>query len=89
MFYTETYLNKARRSEPFMTRYDWVMRTISDPKECYDMFRMSRPLFDSLHDLLVSSYGLTSSKKMTSVEALAMFLWTIGAPQSFVQDLFK
>jgi hypothetical protein len=85
MFYTETYLNKAGRSEPFMTGYNWVMRTISDPKECYDMFRMSRALFDSLHDLLVSSYGLTSSKKMTSVEALAMFLWTIGAPQSFVQ----
>jgi hypothetical protein len=46
---------------------------------------MSRQLFDSLHELLVSSYGLTSSSKMISIEALAMFLWTIGAPQSFVQ----
>jgi hypothetical protein len=46
---------------------------------------MSRPLFDRLHDLLVSSYGLASSSKMTSIEALAMFLWTVGAPQSFVQ----
>jgi hypothetical protein len=85
MFYTETYLNKSVRSEPLTTGYDWVMRTTSDPIQCYDMFRMSRPLFESLHDLLVSSYELTSSKKMTSIEALAMFLWTVGAPQSFVQ----
>jgi hypothetical protein len=62
MFYTETYLNKSVRSEPLTTRYDWPMRTTSEPTQCYDMFRMSRQLFESLHDLLVSSYGLTSSK---------------------------
>uniref|UniRef100_J3LD71 Myb/SANT-like domain-containing protein n=1 Tax=Oryza brachyantha TaxID=4533 RepID=J3LD71_ORYBR len=47
--------------------------------------KMSRPLFERLHNLLVSSYELKSSYKMDSVEALGMFLWPIGAPQSFVQ----
>jgi hypothetical protein len=46
---------------------------------------MSRLLFDRLHDSLVLSYGLTSSGKMASTEALLMFLWIVGAPQSFVQ----
>jgi len=85
MFNTENYLNKSTRKVPIMSGYDWAMQTFSDPKECYEMFRMSRPLFDRLHDLLVSSYDLISSSKMTSIEALGMFLWTVGAPQSFVQ----
>ena len=85
MYYAETLLNKSKRRESLLPGYVWVMRTLSDPKECYEMFRMSRPLFERLNDLLVLSYGLTSSSKMTSIEALAMFLWTIGASQSFVQ----
>lgn len=41
-------------------------------------------MFERLHSLL-QSYGLKSSKKMSSVEALAMFLWIIGAPPSVRQ----
>jgi hypothetical protein len=85
MFYAHNYLTKSTRKEPKMSGYEWVMITLSDPTDCYEMFRMSRPLFDRLHDLLVSSYGLTSSGKMASTEALGMFLWTVGVPQSFVQ----
>jgi hypothetical protein len=85
MFYAENYLTKSVRKVPILSGYDWVMLTLNDPKECYDMFRMSRPLFDRLHDLLVSSYELTSSCKMSSIKALGMFLWTIAAPQSFIQ----
>lgn len=85
MYYTDTYLNKSERIEPDESGHDWVMKTLRVPKDCYDMFRMSRPLFDRLHDLLVTSYGLKSSNKMSSIEALGMFLWTIGAPQSFTQ----
>jgi len=44
------------------------------------MFRMHRDVFDSLHNLLVEKYGLKSTKKMSSIEALAMFLWMYGAP---------
>ncbi|WVZ53935.1 hypothetical protein U9M48_004820 [Paspalum notatum var. saurae] len=41
--------------------------------------------FHSLHDLLVNSYGLKSTNKFSSTEALGMFLWMVGAPQSFRQ----
>ncbi|XP_062204812.1 protein ALP1-like [Phragmites australis] len=85
MYYADTYLNKSRRRESILSGHDWVMHTLNIPKDCYDMFRMSRPLFDTLHNLLVSSYGLKSSSNMSSIEALGMFLWTIGAPQSFTQ----
>ena len=33
----------------------------------------------------MESYGLQSTTKMSSVEALAMFLWVVGAPQSVRQ----
>jgi hypothetical protein len=85
MFYAENYLTKSARKEPIMSGYDWVITTLRGLIECYEMFMMSQPLFNRLHDLLVSSYGLTSSRKMTSIEALEMFLWTVGPPQSFVQ----
>ena len=42
-------------------------------------------MFLLLHDLLVQSYGLKSSSKSASVEALAMFLWMVGTPQSVRQ----
>jgi hypothetical protein len=37
------------------------------------MFRMNPDIFMSLHDLLVSNYGLKSSRNVSSVESLAMF----------------
>jgi hypothetical protein len=46
---------------------------------------MSLNVFMALHDLLVSSYGLTSTRNVTSIESLAMFLWIVGGPQSFSQ----
>jgi hypothetical protein len=46
------------------------------------MFPMSTV---TLYDLLVSSYSLTSSRNITSIELLAMFLWIVGGPQSFSQ----
>jgi hypothetical protein len=39
-------------------------------------------MFLRLYDLLVESYGLKSSSKSNSVEALGMFLWMVGALQS-------
>lgn len=46
---------------------------------------MNRDVFNSLHNVLVSHYGLESSREVTSVESLAMFLWVVGGPQSFSQ----
>jgi hypothetical protein len=42
-------------------------------------------VFYNLHEVLVNSYGLTSSDEMMSIEALDMFLWMCGAPQSVRQ----
>ena len=47
---------------------------------------MSPNIFMSLHDLLVSTYGLTSTINVSSIESLAMFLWMVGGPQAFAQD---
>lgn len=63
----------------------WVQRTLTRDSSCYKMFRVEIPLFNRLHNTLVESYGLQSTTKMSSVEALAMFLWVLGAPQSVRQ----
>ena len=70
----DKYCNKAKRRKPIETRLQWVERNLRDGNKCYNMFRMSLAIFDRLHDLLVESYGLKSSTKSTSVEALGMFL---------------
>ena len=38
-----------------------------------------------LHNVLVGSYGLKSTRRMSSMEALGLFLWICGAPQSVRQ----
>jgi hypothetical protein len=49
------------------------------------MFRMTPEMFYSLHTLLRAEYGLRDTKKSTSIEALGMFLWIVGAPRSVRQ----
>jgi hypothetical protein len=49
------------------------------------MFRVERHLFNRLHNTLVQSYGLRYTTKLTFVEALALFLWVVGSPQSVRQ----
>jgi hypothetical protein len=39
----------------------------------------------ALHNLLVSTHGLTSTNNISSIESLAMFLWIVGGPRSFLQ----
>ena len=67
------------------TGLQWVMRCMDWPRYFYKMFRMSPDIFMSLHDLLVSTYGLTSTIHVSSIESLAMFLWIVGGPQAFAQ----
>jgi hypothetical protein len=52
---------------------------------------MSRDVFDKLLSTLVENYGLMSTRVMSYVEALGMFVWMCGVPQSFVQvkNIFK
>ena len=46
---------------------------------------MSPDILMSVHDLIVSTYGLTSTINVSSIESLVMFLWIVGGPQAFVQ----
>jgi len=70
----DKYCNKAKRRKPMVTGLQWVERTLGDRKRSYNMFIMSPTMFDRLHDLLIESYGLKSSTKSTSVEALVLFV---------------
>ena len=76
---------EAPTNIPVMNGIQWVELTLEDRVECFNMFRMRRSVFLSLHDTLVQNYGLRPSRKMCTKEALGMFLWTCGAPQSFRQ----
>ncbi|CAM0913236.1 unnamed protein product [Alopecurus aequalis] len=87
----EKYLMKSKRKEARVTGQQWVYDNLGSSKDCYKMFRMHRPCFDALHETLVQDYGLRETSNMCSEEALGMFLWTVGSPQSVsqVQNRFK
>jgi len=78
----DTYCSRSdyREVPVGMSGLEWVERKLLNRQKCYNMFRMTPTLFHRLHDLLVENYGLKSSAKSTSIEALAMFLWMVGAP---------
>src|SRR6266540_685127 len=84
-YHYNKFLNKAPRRQPEISGYDWVISTLNNPRACYKIFRMTRPVFDSLHDTLTNYYGLRSSTGMNSIECLGLFLWTLGGPQSISQ----
>jgi hypothetical protein len=52
-------------------------------EECFGLPRQFYKMFWSLHDSLVSTYGLKSTNNVSSVESLAIFLYIVGGPQSF------
>jgi hypothetical protein len=81
--YNERYLHKGDYRETTETGIQWVMRCMDHPKYFYKIFQMSVEIFMALHDLPVSTNGLTSTNNVSSIESLAMFLWIIGGPQSF------
>lgn len=85
MFYFETYMNKMAYRVPTESGYQWVMRCLGNKKFCYNMFRMNRNVFDKLHNMLVESYGLKSTRNMPLVETLGLFLWMCSAPQGMRQ----
>lgn len=85
MNHNDKYLNKRKRPPPRQSGYPWVIDQLQVNRDCYNMFHMNRPVFDKLHETLVENYGLKSTRVMSSVEALGMFLWMCGGPQSFLQ----
>jgi hypothetical protein len=85
MIHFDKYMNKAEYRVAKESGYEWVMSNLGNRTECYNMFRMHRNVVDKLHNVLVESYGLKSTRKMSSMEALGIFLWTCGGPQSVRQ----
>ncbi|XP_072148403.1 protein ALP1-like [Setaria viridis] len=85
MYHFDTYMNKGDYRVPTESGFEWLMKTLGNRTSCFNMFRMSQELFLRLHSVLVDSYGLKSTRKMSSVEALGLFLWICGAPQSVRQ----
>ena len=81
----DKYLSRAEYRVPKMSGIEWVHAKTASDKSCYNMFRMTPTMFFTLHDLLCDKYGLKSTTKSTSFEALGMFLWMVGAPQSVRQ----
>src|SRR5438046_993996 len=54
------------------------MATLKTLGESHMMFRLDESIFYTLHDLLVTNYGLTSSNNISSMESLVIFLVTCG-----------
>ena len=81
----------APRRIPMVTGIQWVEAKEANAQVFYSMFRMRRSVFYPLLDLLVGRYGLTSTCNMSSKEALALFLWTLGTCQTTdnVADRFE
>jgi hypothetical protein len=63
--YSTRYLNKSDYRVPQQTRIEWVQECLAAPRYFYKMFRMTVEVFWSLHDLLVSTYGLTTTRFWT------------------------
>ena len=76
--YYYTYLKKRPRRIAKESGIEWVEKSLVNETSCFNMFRMNPPVFERLHDVLRQSYGLKSTTRMSSREALAMFLWIIG-----------
>ena len=76
--YYSTYHDKNEPRTSPLSGYDWVIKTLNTPGESHRMFRLNESIFYSLHDLLVSNYGLKSSNNISSMESLAIFLVTCG-----------
>jgi hypothetical protein len=81
----DKHYNRAEYRRPPLSGLQWVETKLANETACYNMFRMSPTMFLRLHDLLTQQYGLKLTKKSTSIETLAMFLWMVGVPQSVRQ----
>ena len=66
---------------PELTGRQWVDKLLSDVGRCFENCRMWPESLVRLHSILTDSYGLTSSRELELIEALAMFLWACGTNQ--------
>ncbi|GJX86351.1 hypothetical protein Tco_0337125 [Tanacetum coccineum] len=77
------YYYKYMHKEPCMTSSQtgeaWMKEVLNgNPIRCVNAFRMHPNVFSKLCGELESSYGLKSSDKMTAVEKLGIFVYTLA-----------
>ena len=63
----------APRRILMVTGIQWVEQKETQAHVFYSLFRMRRSVFYPLLDLLIGTYGLTSTCNMSAKEALALF----------------
>ncbi len=51
---------------------------MANRRQCRAMFRLTREQIHSLHDLLVTSYGLVGTSEVSALEKLGMFLYAMA-----------
>ena len=91
-----TYYYKYIYKEPCMDSYQTGIRWLSEimqghKNRCVNMFRMNKDTLLGLCNELKSKYGLKPSRRMSVIEKVCMFLWTIaiGASNRQVQERFQ
>ena len=82
-----TYFYSYICNEPCMpsyqTRLKWVLGMIrGHEKQCMNMFRMNKETFLQLCDDLEKHHGLHESRRMSTIEKVRMFLYTLAAGAS-------
>jgi hypothetical protein len=70
MLYYETYLNKLKYRKLVQSGIEWVKESLGNMTSCFNMFSMHSDVFYKLHNVLVESYGLKSTTRMSSIESL-------------------
>ncbi|GJZ00359.1 ALP1-like protein isoform X1 [Tanacetum coccineum] len=90
------YYYKYMHKEPCMTSSQtgeaWMKEVLNgNPIRCVNAFRMHPNVFSKLCGELESSYGLKSSDKMTAVEKLGIFVYTLalGVSNRDVSERFQ
>ena len=82
--------------EPYMVSYNTEMRWLNEVlrsywKRCVNIFKMGTITLLSLCNDLETHYGLKPSRKISVIENVAMFLFTIelGASNRKIQERFQ
>ncbi|GKV15184.1 hypothetical protein SLEP1_g25986 [Rubroshorea leprosula] len=91
-WYYLNYVNKEPCMNSLQTGYIWLLEIIREnDTRCINMFRMDKNTLISLCNDLQSNYGLEASRRISVIEKVCMFLYTLalGASNRQVQERFQ
>jgi len=90
--YHNTYIYKESCMVSYNTRMRWLIEILNGHwVRCVNMFRMDADTLKSLSYELETMYGLKPSRRMSVIEKVGMFLYTLalGASNREVQERFQ